>query len=182
MFRFVYFFISISIYVLESPVHSQNSSKHIKLEDFTTIQDGKCDIWVSILLTHHTPKLKPLLVLKQQSSNKYIIIPTLFIHDRNEELNAKCKYAKRERMCLVISLSDLHLKLEFLWRAFRKNKDCKWLCFGTPLSNARVLRVCVSCLSSLSLKTWFLVSTSKSHISKIWLKNNHKPNFRTLLR
>ena len=89
-----------------------------------------------------------------------------------KKLNAKCKYAKREWMCLVISISDLHLKLEFLYRAFRKNKDSKWLCFGTPLSNARVLRVCVSCLSSLSLKTWFLVSTSKSHISKIWMKNN----------
>ena len=135
------------------------------------------------MLAHHTPKLKPLLVLKQQSSNKYIIIPTLFIHDRNEELNAKCKYAKRERMCLVISLSDLHLKLEFLCRDFRKNKDCKWLCFSTPLSNAGVLRVCVWVVSPLliSLKTWFLVSTSKSHISKIWMKNNHKPNFRTLL-
>ena len=86
-----------------------------------------------------------------------------------------------EWIYLVISLSDLHLKLEFLCRDFRKNKDCKWLCFGTPLSNARVLRVCVSCLSSLSLKTWFLVSTSKSHISRMWMKNNHKPNFRTLL-
>ena len=52
MLRFVWFFISIFVPVLKSPVHSQNSSKHIKLEEFTTIQDGKCDIWVSILLTH----------------------------------------------------------------------------------------------------------------------------------
>ena len=147
--------------MLKSPVHSQNSSEHIKLEEITTIQDEKYDLWVSLVLTHHTPKLKPLLVLKQQSSNKCIIIPILCIHDRNEVLNAKCKYAKREWMFLVISLSGLHLKLEFLYRAFKKNKDCKWLCFGTPLSNARVLCVCVSCLSSLSLKTWFLASTSK---------------------
>ena len=34
----------------------------LKLEEITTIQDGKCDIWVSILLTHQTPKLKTLLV------------------------------------------------------------------------------------------------------------------------
>ena len=94
MLCFVYFFISIFVPVLKSPVHSQNSSEHIKLEEITTIQDEKYDLWVSLVLTHHTPKLKPLLVLKQQSSNKCIIIPILFIHERNEELNAKCKCAK----------------------------------------------------------------------------------------
>ena len=97
MFRFVYFFTSVSVLVLKSPVHSQNSLKQIKLEEITTIQDGKYDIWVSILLTHHTSKLKPLLVLKQKGSNKCIIIPILFRHDRNKELN-KCKYAKCEWM------------------------------------------------------------------------------------
>ena len=61
----------------------------IKLEDFTTVQVGKCEWWVSNLLTHHTPKLKPLLVLKQQSSNKCFIIPFFFMHDRNNELIAK---------------------------------------------------------------------------------------------
>ena len=37
MLRFVYFFTSVSVLVLKSPVHSQNSLKHIKLEDFRSI-------------------------------------------------------------------------------------------------------------------------------------------------
>ena len=42
--RFSYFFVSIFVLLLKSPVHSRNSLKHIKLEDFTTIKYEKCDI------------------------------------------------------------------------------------------------------------------------------------------
>ena len=48
------FFVSIFVFVLKSPIHSQKSSKHIKLEEIITSQDGKCDIWVSKLLIRNS--------------------------------------------------------------------------------------------------------------------------------
>ena len=38
MFRFVYFFTSVSVLVLKSPVHSQNSLNNINFRNLTTIQ------------------------------------------------------------------------------------------------------------------------------------------------